>query len=191
MNLQISENPTLWPDDTRFESIRAQVYSILSPSNPYVVPKDPSTVRQTLIDLALYIQTLEQELISARKHDAVSKGDLFTGSPSTSVYDGIDIITDGLDKFVVSETMASTASTGTFNPRFFGKSSNFVLLKEAMDIKDGYTGDEVSIPHMIDLKRPQFWTVHSVSNACLIFRFSRSPSSLTSPMCRSVATPTR
>ncbi|KAJ7593052.1 fungal-specific transcription factor domain-containing protein [Mycena floridula] len=79
--------------------IRCNVAQILSESVPYVAPKDPATVRSTIVDLAHYIQVLEGELVAALEASRAVK-DGSTSSPSA-----VPDITESLEQEVPREPL--------------------------------------------------------------------------------------
>jgi hypothetical protein len=47
--------------------------------------------------------------------------------------------------------------------RFYGQSSDIMLLKTAMDIKKATGDDKMLADHLLAIKRPEYWNSHPVS----------------------------
>ena len=62
-------------------------------------------------------------------------------------------LTDNLDRLKIESDQH----------RFFGKSSNFMLIKQALDLKKEYTGEDYSAGPVLGLKRREFWAPPPVS----------------------------
>lgn len=162
-----------WPGDASHEPIRTQVAVILSVSHPYVVPNDASTVRQTVIDLARYINILEQELANVRRSKSLEATLPETLAPTSSAgtpastsnadEEGVDSLADDLDALDISNL--GDLISASHQSRYFGKSSVFMLIKTAMDTTKEETEGSAPAPLLIESKRPEFWDVLPASAA--------------------------
>ncbi|KAL0069674.1 Gypsy retrotransposon integrase-like protein 1 [Marasmius tenuissimus] len=139
---------------------QALVNAILSTSKPFIIPEDPESVRQILVDLANYARTLGRQLSLTRGtfggHDtsltsAIDPPPSSSGTPEvkeeTEVEDSIEQLTAELRQVVL-----------THEKRHIGKSSYYMLVQSAMDARRGPLGDFVRTKAMFDQrKRTEFW----------------------------------
>lgn len=72
-------------------------------------------------------------------------------------------ITNAMDNVVLSDDLKTLTSEKS-QARFYGMSSNIMLIKAAMEIKKECTGNSGLYlePHVLGDKRPEFWSVHPV-----------------------------
>ncbi|KAJ7772586.1 fungal-specific transcription factor domain-containing protein [Mycena maculata] len=142
-------------------AIQSQIEAILSETTPYSLPKEPSSVLRTLVDIATYARNLEREL-------AVLKG---TALPDLQILDQdtytrpptpMDLsltATEGCVFTELRERMKGLMVDSSHN-RFYGQSSDIMLIKTVMDIKQvQVTGrlDKQLADHLLAIKRPEYW----------------------------------
>ncbi|KAJ6596654.1 fungal-specific transcription factor domain-containing protein [Mycena sp. CBHHK59/15] len=158
-------------------SAQSHIATILSQTSPYVLPKDPSAVLQTLVDIATYAKSLEQELadLKGKAVPDVPSVDLYTRPPTPTelsltatdgcVLTGTYFVLDKIRRSLrvateISERMRGLMVDSSHN-RFYGQSSDIMLLKTAMDIKKGETGDDKKLSdRLLAIKRPEYWRSH-------------------------------
>ncbi|KAJ7163614.1 fungal-specific transcription factor domain-containing protein [Mycena crocata] len=142
--------------------IQNQIAAILSPTTPYSLPKESSSILRTLVDIATYARTLEQELAVLRGADLpdapiVDPSTAYTRPPTPT--DLSLTATDGCVLTELSDRMRGLMVDSSHN-RFYGQSSDIMLVKTAMDIKRETGDDQQLADHLLAIKRPQFWNSH-------------------------------
>lgn len=169
--------------DFDIEAARSHIAAILFESSAYVVPDDPSDVREILVCIASYARQLEKDLASARKSLSPPAQSAEPSPPKSDDYpahrapilpqtgipakDGAKAGEDGL---YIDTSLADNLKHLTIDAassRFFGESSSVVLVKAAMDIKRENTGQEISPLQSHPTRRPEYWNAASVSIKCL------------------------
>lgn len=170
-----------YPSDFNMEAGRSQIAAILSEFSPYVVPDDPSAIREVLVSIATYAHQLERDLAKARQSlpqkpqcsetsrsppeldDSASRTPVPPGPPTgTIIKDGANSGEDAL--YVEMTDYLRRLTIDPSSNRFFGRSSNVILVKTAMDIKKESTGEEVLLSRNHPVRRPKYWDVASVSS---------------------------
>nr|GAT42655.1 predicted protein [Mycena chlorophos] len=139
--------------------IQKQIAAILSTTSPYALPEDSAAALRVLIDVAAYAKSLEQEVAVLKEAvlpdlPIVDPSTSYTRPPtptelSLSATDGC-VLTD------LNERMKGLMVDSSHN-RFYGQSSDVMLLKTAMDIKRESGEDKSMAEHLIALKRPEYW----------------------------------
>ncbi|KAJ7902045.1 fungal-specific transcription factor domain-containing protein [Mycena olivaceomarginata] len=142
--------------------IQSQIAAILSQTTPYSLPKDPSSLMSTLVDLAAYARNLEEELAILKgtvlpELPIVDPGIGFTRPPTPT--DLSLTATDGCVLTELNERMKGLMVDSSHN-RFYGQSSDIMLVKTAMDIKRETGEDQKLADHLLAIKRPEYWNSH-------------------------------
>ncbi|KAK1221321.1 Gypsy retrotransposon integrase-like protein 1 [Marasmius sp. AFHP31] len=140
------------------DNARNLVNAILSSSKPFVIPEDPESIREILVDLANHARSLDRQLALAQStfdHDA-SSASATTSPPASNdvpeaepgeVEDSIDQLAAELRQVTLSH-----------QKRHFGKSSNFMLVQSAMDARRDALGDRAfTFAIFKQCQRPDFW----------------------------------
>ncbi|KAJ7572514.1 fungal-specific transcription factor domain-containing protein [Mycena floridula] len=130
---------------------RNLVATILSTKTPYIPPTGYQRTRATIVDLAQYIEVLEREIIqlseSTKRNytiDDKSNTNFKLEQPTLK------------DQIVLSDQLKSLALTQA-QTRFYGHSSNLMLLKAVIDVRKQYSG----VAEMPDQpKRLEYWRTH-------------------------------
>ncbi|KAJ7188030.1 fungal-specific transcription factor domain-containing protein [Mycena filopes] len=141
-----------------------QIAAILSQTTPYSPPKEPSSVLRTLVDLATYARGLEEELAALKGTvlpdlPIIDPNTAYTRPPTPTE---LSIsATDGCVLTELSDRMRGLM-TDSSHFRFYGRSSDIMLVKTAMDIKrETSGGEDQGFPeHLLAIKRPQYWNSH-------------------------------
>jgi len=159
------------------ESAQALVSEILSPSNPYVIPDDKDKIREVLVELASYIRNLEMELGRKTTKSNVDSADSLpprTGEPAqdSSTSDSssppkhickLEDVNEVVALSSVLERMNLESDAVNSYGRHFGKSSNAMLIKMAMDMRGEMTGEtHLAASIFQGFKRPEFWAIYPV-----------------------------
>ncbi|KAL0573763.1 Gypsy retrotransposon integrase-like protein 1 [Marasmius crinis-equi] len=132
------------------DTAKSYISAILDSKTPYAVPEDPSLVYNILFQISSYARDLEDQLPSTSKPSALSRT---TEDPSDE--------SDQEDKedpaIALSELLGPVGigEAGQVNRPYLGKSSTLMLLKTALQVKDG-----VSEPDEVDKRRLEFWNVN-------------------------------
>ncbi|KAJ7200688.1 fungal-specific transcription factor domain-containing protein [Mycena rebaudengoi] len=138
------------------------IAAILSPTAPYTLPEESSAVLRTLVDIATYARSLEQELATLKGTAASTVPFMERATPYTRPPTPTDIqlsATEGCVLTELNDRMRGLMVDSTHN-RFYGQSSDIMLLKTAMDIKR-QTGDDKRLEdYLIAIKRPEYWNSH-------------------------------
>ncbi|KAJ7496041.1 fungal-specific transcription factor domain-containing protein, partial [Mycena galericulata] len=141
---------------------QSQIAAILSQTCPYTLPKEPSVVLRTLVDIAIYARDLERELAFLK---GTALPDLPIGDPSITYArpptptDLSLTATDGCVLTELNERMKGLMVDSSHN-RFYGQSSDIMLVKAAMDIKKENGDDKRLADHLLAIKRPEYWNSH-------------------------------
>ncbi|KAK1222311.1 Gypsy retrotransposon integrase-like protein 1 [Marasmius sp. AFHP31] len=139
---------------------RALVNAILSTSKRFVIPDDPESVRQILVDLANYARSLDRQIslaketfggLDASSMSATTAAPSLRGTPEVEedgeVEDSIEQLTTELRKVALSH-----------EKRHIGKSSYYMLVQSVMDARRGTSGDRAFITAVFqNHQRPEFW----------------------------------
>ncbi|KAJ7595474.1 fungal-specific transcription factor domain-containing protein [Mycena floridula] len=126
-----------------YADVRSTATAILSPTTPFKVPTDHSTVRLTMVELARYISVLETELVSRTRQPVQDSLDRTDGPIPT-------------DDVVLAEQIANlTLEHAKY--RYFGPSSNFSFMNAVLDARRHFSGN-AEVP--LYPRRPQYWAVH-------------------------------
>ncbi|KAF5346419.1 hypothetical protein D9758_012744 [Tetrapyrgos nigripes] len=152
-------------------SVQALVGEILSTSSPYDPPEDPEKIREVLVQLASYIRNLEVELGRANASSQagspppVQAPDNFVPAhtrsrPTRNHVTKLEDINGDTSLSNVFRGMSVRSGTPDTFQRHFGKSSNVILIKFAMDMRMKITGDD-DLPELIfkSFKRSAYWDV--------------------------------
>ncbi|KIK67620.1 hypothetical protein GYMLUDRAFT_237846 [Collybiopsis luxurians FD-317 M1] len=133
------------------ESVQALISAVLAEQDTYIIPDDPDVVRKMLLDLCHCIRGLERQLSRWRRTvqeiSAENPASQDTGSES----DSSDNVAG--DPLIPGFSLYDPALPS----RHFGKSSNLVMLRTAVDIRRELMGDHVM---QISEKRPEFWSIY-------------------------------
>lgn len=147
----------------------------MSPLTPYVIADDQSSVRKSLLDLAHYARSLEQQIASLRSSNMSLDADQSSrGSPPPP--DASDIHPSE-DTHGISEALKRLTVSESGHDRFFGHSSTILLVKTAMDIKKGSESISATEQRLLECKRPEFWSISPVSRKHLSFLVANTFSS--------------
>ncbi|KAF5381235.1 hypothetical protein D9757_007851 [Collybiopsis confluens] len=146
-------------------SIRETVDAILSTRHPFRIPRDETEVRRMLVDLATFIDYLEEDNARLREqYSATSQAAVpntgpiqksmtpVTPSDSSRPSDtySIDDLTEDIRSFEFDNT----------GSRFFGTSSSNNFVKTAFDLKKEYARNaNLGKETWVVRRRPEFWTV--------------------------------
>ncbi|KAE9395145.1 hypothetical protein BT96DRAFT_997922 [Gymnopus androsaceus JB14] len=149
-------------------SIRSIINDVIAEPETYAVPEDPKAVRKILLDLAHYIRSLERQVSGWRQvatqlelstinfeSDASSDGadsDSDSSRPDTVEMDLTGTFTD--------LTLSNDGPDNMYHQRHFGKSSNMMLMKTAVLIKEEILGERLHIHSGNATRRMEFWTLH-------------------------------
>ncbi|KAF7315466.1 Zn(2)-C6 fungal-type domain-containing protein [Mycena indigotica] len=139
--------------------IQNQIAAILSTKATYTLPQDPAAALRILVDVAAYAKSLEQE-VAVLKEAALP--DLPIVDPSTAYTrpptptDLSLSATDGCVLTDLNERMKGLMVDSSHN-RFYGQSSDIMLVKTAMDIKRETGEDQSMADRLLALKRPEYW----------------------------------
>ncbi|KAJ6587133.1 fungal-specific transcription factor domain-containing protein [Mycena vulgaris] len=138
---------------------QSQIAAILSQTSPYSLPQDSSSVMRILVDISTYARKLEQELAVLKGTDTsiVDPSSAYTRPPTPT--DLSLTATDGCVLTDLNERMKGLM-VGSSHNRFYGQSSDIMLLKTAMDIKGASGDDKRLADHLIAIKRPEYWNSH-------------------------------
>ncbi|KAJ7595781.1 fungal-specific transcription factor domain-containing protein [Mycena floridula] len=133
--------------------IRATVAAILSSTTPYAIPREFSVIRLTMVELASYIDELEKALAEAASPPSLpgpaSSTAIATATPN-------DQDTHNLRADLTCTRLQSMKLDYTCT-RFYGPSSNLMLLKPVMDVRDQFLGDREVAGYP---RRAQYWRTH-------------------------------
>ncbi|KAJ7595716.1 fungal-specific transcription factor domain-containing protein [Mycena floridula] len=134
----------------RHRAIRSTVAAILSPTKPYEVPKEFSVIRLTMVELAVYIDDLEKALESACSSSS-SPSPTVSVTPNDTLFDDHAL----LDDHVLSDRLKSM-SLQESHIRFYGRSSNLMLMRTVMDIRKEFSGEQELSGYPM---RVQYWAI--------------------------------
>ncbi|KAJ6499094.1 fungal-specific transcription factor domain-containing protein [Mycena sanguinolenta] len=116
---------------------------------------------RTLVDLATYSRTLEEELAllkgTALPDFPIDSSTAYTRPPTPT--DLSLTATDGCVLTDLNERMKGLMVDSSHN-RFYGQSSDIMLVKTAMDIKRETGEDKKLADHLLSIKRPEYWNSH-------------------------------
>ncbi|KAJ7595717.1 fungal-specific transcription factor domain-containing protein [Mycena floridula] len=134
----------------RHRAIRSTVAAILSPIKPYEVPKEFPAIRLIMVELAVYIDDLEKALESACSISSSS-------SPTISVRPNDALLDDHalLDDYALSERL-KRMSLQKSHTRFYGRSSDLMLLKSVVNIRKEFSGQQELSGYPM---RNQYWAI--------------------------------
>ncbi|KAG7086804.1 hypothetical protein E1B28_002730 [Marasmius oreades] len=147
--------------------------SVLSAS--YVFPHDLVEAHSKIFELASYARYLEQQLTAARRSPSLAVTNRSTRSPPTPHFSGPGLTystsqtsadedsEEGMINIAVSDPMKRLALHQE-GDAFYGKSSDMVFIKSAIDAKAEYTsstGGEERV-EIKGLKRPEFWNTFTL-----------------------------
>ncbi|KAF5371633.1 hypothetical protein D9758_003376 [Tetrapyrgos nigripes] len=149
-------------------SAQAIVSQILSTSSSFVPPEDPDKIREVLVKLASYIRNLELEL---GRRNAESESSPAQGSdepaptrkrnePIPKPVPKLDDINEIASLSNVFKCLSVVSNVPNTFERHFGKSSNVMLIKFALDMRQKITG-ETDLPNLIfqGFKRAAYWDI--------------------------------
>ncbi|KAF9062227.1 fungal-specific transcription factor domain-containing protein [Rhodocollybia butyracea] len=129
------------------ESVQALVTAIVAEPDTYPIPDDPNVVRKMLLDLSHCVRGLERQLSRWRR----TVQEISTETPTTP---------PGYYSSESSEEETLSVQGLTINDqhpqRHFGKSSNLVMMRTAVDITKEVKADAF---HLVQ-KRPELWVVY-------------------------------
>ncbi|KAJ7702971.1 fungal-specific transcription factor domain-containing protein, partial [Mycena rosella] len=151
----ISRAPILTP-------AQRKIAAILSQTTPYSLPQEPSSVLRTLVDIATYARDLEQELAVLR---GASLPDTPVVDPSTTYNrpptptDLSLSATDGCILTGLNDRMKGLMVDSS-HKRYYGSSSDIMLLSTVMEIKKESGDDTRFTDHVLAIKRPEYWNPH-------------------------------
>ncbi|KAF5391085.1 hypothetical protein D9757_003137 [Collybiopsis confluens] len=150
-SLLVAEKRTAQPEP--LNDVKTFITTILAAPKTVVIPNDESVVRSMLLDLAQYARGLEVQLVEKSRSSASPPPPPSKSSPfSVSSEDAED-----LDQESLSQRVKSISLDGTmFYSRHVGKSSHFMLLQTALDIRDEIDGG-ANVTSSVR-RRPEFWT---------------------------------
>ncbi|KAI3616635.1 hypothetical protein WG66_011647 [Moniliophthora roreri] len=139
--------------------------TVLSAS--YSLPSDPVLAQQTLFELASYARSLEQRLsaIARQSPPSTSKANLSPPTVTSALaaaplQEAYSPPSDTEDEAIVDIALSDPLRRFSMGDRkrvFYGKSSDMVFIKSALDIKNDYVGNKSQIQ---SAKRPEFWNVY-------------------------------
>jgi hypothetical protein len=137
-----------------------------------------SIVRELLVDLSRYIVELEEELIANCQSSSNPLADVHNttlstfpsdGAPTSVELDGSTLTTGCIteDTFLGEHLMTLTLESN--HDRFFGKSSNIMLLKETLEAKKETTQEDATpspsgTARGSGPRRPEFWAPQPVAS---------------------------
>ncbi|KAJ7595714.1 fungal-specific transcription factor domain-containing protein [Mycena floridula] len=133
-------------------TIRATVAAILSPTEPYSVPKEHSAIRLTMVELAVYIDELEKALEGAWAVTA-SPAVLPTAAATPNEF----LLNE--QALIIDEALAShlhNMSLEQSRSRFYGRSSNLMLLKSVINVRKEFIGPQGLSGYP---RRTQYWRI--------------------------------
>ncbi|KAJ3907025.1 fungal-specific transcription factor domain-containing protein [Lentinula edodes] len=140
------------------ESVQALITAVLTEPKTYPIPDDPGLVRKMLVDLSQCVRGLERQMSRWRRTvQEITASNTPIGFQSDS--EDSDSSEDvPMDDVLATSVQGFTLNNKTESPRrHFGKSSNLVLMRTAVDMKKEVMGDQ---PIQIVDRRPEFWTVY-------------------------------
>ncbi|KAJ3972131.1 fungal-specific transcription factor domain-containing protein [Lentinula raphanica] len=140
------------------ESVQALITAVLADPKQYPISDDPGVVRKMLVDLSQCVRGLERQMSRWRRTvQDISASNPPIGSQTDS--DESDSSEDvPMDDVLATSVQGFTLNNKTESPRrHFGKSSNLVLMRTAVDMKKEVMGDQ---PIQIVDRRPEFWTIY-------------------------------
>ncbi|KAK7005700.1 Zn(2)-C6 fungal-type domain-containing protein [Favolaschia claudopus] len=139
--------------------IHSRIEAILSPQ--YTLPTDSASILRTLVELATYAKALEQELAGFKTvlEDApiADSSTAYTRPPTPT--DLTLTATDGCVLIDLNERMRGLMINSSHN-RFYGQSSDIMLVKMAMDVKRETGEDKKLADHLVAIKRPEYWETY-------------------------------
>ncbi|KAE9391091.1 hypothetical protein BT96DRAFT_320102 [Gymnopus androsaceus JB14] len=146
-------------------SLRSIINDVIAEPNTYSVPEDPNAVRKIILDLAHYTRSLERQV--SRWRQAATQLELSTitmesdassdGEDSDSDSSRADTVEVGLTGTLRDLTLRNDDSNNTYQ-RHFGKSSNMMMMKTAVMIKEEILGERLNADSAS--RRMEFWTSH-------------------------------
>ncbi|KAJ3997778.1 fungal-specific transcription factor domain-containing protein [Lentinula boryana] len=140
------------------ESVQALITAVLAEPKSYPIPDDPGVIRKMLVDLSQCVRGLERQMSRWRRtvqEISVPYPPIGSQSDSEESDSSEDV---PMDDVLATSVQGFTLNNKTESPRrHFGKSSNLVLMRTAVDIKKEVIGDQ---PIQIVDRRPEFWTVY-------------------------------
>ncbi|KAK1222316.1 Gypsy retrotransposon integrase-like protein 1 [Marasmius sp. AFHP31] len=142
------------------DNARALVNSILSASKLFVIPEDPESVRQILVDLANYARSLDRQLSLSKgtlgEHD-MSSIPATTAPPSSGGTPEVERhqeVEDSIEQLTAELKGVSLS----YEKRHTGKSSYYMLVQSAVDARRGTSGDrEFIVAIFKNHQRSEFW----------------------------------
>ncbi|KAJ7595715.1 fungal-specific transcription factor domain-containing protein [Mycena floridula] len=138
----------------RHRPIRATVASILSSTTPYIVPKEYSVIRLTLVELAVYIGELEKALEAASAITASCSPNVM---PTASAEPNEVFLNEGA--LLINEALSGhlqSMSLEQSRTRFYGRSSNLMLLKSVITVRKEFIGQQELSGYP---RRAQYWRI--------------------------------
>ncbi|KAE9391079.1 hypothetical protein BT96DRAFT_888853 [Gymnopus androsaceus JB14] len=146
-------------------SLRSIINDVIAEPDTYSVPEDPNAVRKIILDLAHYTRSLERQV--SRWRQAATQLELSTitmesdassdGEDSDSDSSRADTVEVGLTGTLRDLTLRNDDSNNTYQ-RHFGKSSNMMMMKTAVMIKEEILGERLHADSAS--RRMEFWTSH-------------------------------
>jgi hypothetical protein len=99
---------------------------------------------------------LSSQLLGTKEHNTSTSQDAATPSSGT-VHEEEDTTFESVTYMLKQVRLECDHRS------FFGKSSQFMLVKTALDLKNEYLGQNPDTHTLAQTKRPEFWTVPSVT----------------------------
>ncbi|KAJ7647080.1 fungal-specific transcription factor domain-containing protein [Roridomyces roridus] len=143
-----------------YSSAQGQIEAILSPTTPYTPPKESSAILSILNLLATYARDLEREIavLKEKKLDPAIDSSTTYNRPPTPNDSALTSVTDGYIVTGLTERLKGMKIDSGGN-RFYGQSSDIMLVKTAIDLKDSGQYTQLA-DHLLAIKRPEYWDAH-------------------------------
>jgi hypothetical protein len=148
--------------DCDIDTAKEYIDSILSPSTPYELPEDRTTILTIVVQISSYARKLEDEL--AKTKSAISSSDFGAGSiiprPVPFQCDMPRVKDEDAENDDMLSESLKRLNFGSFKSSFYGKGSNYMLLSTAIKAKEETDGRSVLAED--SARRPQYWSIFSV-----------------------------
>lgn len=145
------------------DSVQSLITAILTGSDTYTVPSSQDEVRRMLFDLAKYSRDLEKEIDTLRRVKSIEPHSSTTSPPSSTLATEVEA-PPPRSEIDLDEALGDRLEGLTlkhYHGRHFGKSSHFMLLSTALDMRDDLNGKPQ--PISVHMKRSDFWDLKPVS----------------------------
>ncbi|KAJ3913019.1 hypothetical protein F5877DRAFT_71911 [Lentinula edodes] len=116
----------------RGSDAKTLITTILSAQKTVVIPKDESIVREMLVEIASYARDLERQL-EQFSEQRIQRSSASPVSKPSPLYDSQD--EDEAHELLILQTQTLRLDNALYN-KHLGKSSHFMLLKTALNIRD-------------------------------------------------------